>query len=661
MRVLAIDDTPAILADYEKIFSRGTGVRSDPDGRQLDAMEAALFGPEAGAVDAPAEADAVRVSVAGSGRDGLRLVEAAVRAGTPFDVAFVDMRMPGGWDGIETIRHLFAADPGLQVVVATAFSDRSLGEVGRSFRRNDQLLILKKPFDAVEVRQAAAALAAKRRMTKAAAERVEELDAKVAARTEQIRRMSLQDALTGLPNRQALLERLGVLVEEERARREAAGAGSPRGETADGRGFALLFLDFNRFKLINDSLGHAVGDRLLLSITRRIHALERSFQAGAAEAAAGCTMPIGGPLTGYRLGGDEFVLLLERVPCLGAASEVALAAIDLFAEPHELRPHACVSTASIGLATSFREHLDAGELLRDSDLAMFAAKAQGRETGRPACVAYEGAMHAAAQRRLTLENDLRTALDGSALDLRYQPILDSGDGRTVGVEALLAWTHPRLGRIGNAEILGVAEEAGLINDLGRWVRRSALEAAGAIARAPGIAGAPPVHVNVSRRELLSPGFAAGVQIEAQEAGLPLHRLVLEVSEVGIDRQSEPVSVAIRELHAAGLAVVLDDFGRERSPLAFLAGLPLRAVKIDRFFISGLGGDTARFQVLQAIIGFARAMGLATLACGVETPEQLAGVQGIGLDHVQGNLTGPPVTLEELCSGPEALTRRSAAA
>ncbi len=643
LRVLAIDDTPAILADYFRILCPspapgrpGAGGGGDA---ALDDLEAELFG-EASAAAGDAEAAPVWLEVANSGEEGLTLAEAAVREGRPFGVAFVDMRMAGGWDGVRTIRELFAADPGIQVVVATAYSDRGLDAIGRDFHRNDQLLILKKPFDAVEVRQAAAALSAKRRMTEAAALRMEELDRRVAARTAQIHRMATLDGLTGLPNRQVLLDRLAELVAHETDRRAEEGTAT----AADG--FALLFMDFNRFKLINDSLGHDIGDLLLQSIAGRIRGLEENVARAAAGSDATAS-PIRGPLTGYRLGGDEFVLLLEGVPCGTAAGDIAAAAIEAFETPHEAGPHRCVSHPSIGLASSFRPVLHPAELLRDADLAMFEAKRQGRASGRPACVAYEGAMHAAAQRRMTLEVDLRAAVEADALDLRFQPIRDASDASRVGVEALLSWVHPALGRVENHEIIRVAEDSELIHPLGVWVRRAALRAACRLnPEGPPAAPRVPVHANVSMRELLTPGFAAGVRAQVSEAGLPEGSLVLEVSEVGIDRQSEAVALAIHELHAHGLPVVLDEFGRERSSLAFLAELPLRAVKIDRFFVGEVGGHPARMQVLQAIVGFAKSLSLGTFACGIETREQLAAVQAIGVEGVQGFLTGRPVSLDE---------------
>lgn len=653
-RVLAIDDTPGILADYRRIFCPDRQVAKESE--ELDSLEAELFG---GAKKPPQahNAQPVELYTARNGEAGLAAVKEAVEQNRPIDVAFVDMRMPGGWDGVATIRRLFAADPGLQVVIATAYSDGGLQEIGSSFRRNDQLLILKKPFDAIEVRQAAFALAAKRRMTEAAQVRTEELERRVAERTQQLKDMALQDNLTGLPNRQALLEKLEMLVERENAFR-AVEASAPSGEQERRRlrGFSLLFLDFNRFKVINDSLGHDVGDQLLQSIAARI----RRIEAGEGPMEGHF---ISGQVTGHRLGGDEFVLLLEGVASVGAAGDFALRMLEVFDPPHQLGMHRCVSHPSVGMACSFRESLHATELLRDADLAMFEAKAQGRAAGRSMCVAYEGAMHQRAQRRLTLETDLRAAINDGSLRLEYQPIYCATEKRITGIEALLRWTHPLLGHVENAEILSVAEESALIHPLGRWVRKAALGAAAVLHHRDG-APKVPVHVNVSMRELLLPGFAESVVEQIKEAGQPASSLALEVSEIGIDRQSDLVAVALRELSSHGLPVILDDFGRERSSLAFLAELPLKAVKIDRFFASSIDGHPARLQVLQAIVGFANSLSLGTTACGIETIEQLAAVQAIGVNAVQGYQTGRPAPLETLLrqhaehSGP-AFRRRAA--
>lgn len=655
VRVLAIDDNPSILADYRRIFCPDPEVAREA--AELDGLEAELFGEGEDFDRTHQKTQEVELYTARSGEAGLAELKEAGEKGRRFDVAFVDMRMPGGWDGVATIRHLFAADPGLQVVVATAYSDGGLQEIGTSFRRNDQLLILKKPFDSVEVRQAAFALAAKRRMTEAAQEKTEELERRVAQRTQQLKDMALQDALTGLPNRQALLEKLEARVDHENTLRKLEVSTPTRGEERrKRRGFGLLFLDFNRFKLINDSLGHDVGDKLLKSIAQRIHRIE----AGEGPMKGHF---ISGQVTGHRLGGDEFVLLLEGVPSVGAAGDFALRMLDVFEPPHQLGVHRCVSHPSVGMACSFRDPLDAGELLRDADLAMFEAKAQGRVAGRSLCVAYEGAMHQRAERRLTLENDLRAAIADGSLRLEYQPIFSASEAKITGIEALLRWTHPHLGPVENGEILAVAEESELIHPLGAWVRKAALGAAATL-RARDNAPKVPVHVNVSMRELLLPGFAEAVVQQIQQADQEAGCLAFEVSEIGMDRQSELVAAALCELHSHGLSVILDDFGRERSSLAFLAELPLKAVKIDRFFASSIDGHPARLQVLQAIVGFANSLSLGTTACGIETIEQLAAVQAIGVNAVQGYQTGRPAPLETLLrqhaehSGP-AFTRRAA--
>lgn len=321
-RVLIIDDNEAIHADFTKILF--TGMQKAPASAKLAGAKAALFG-------AAAPVEKVRTSFevdsAMQGEEGLAKVQAAVLAGTPYALAFVDMRMPPGWDGLQTIQRLWEADPDLQVVICSAYSDHSSEEISETLGLTDRLLILKKPFDPVEVSQLAVSLSEKWSLKRTATLKLDELEQMVQKRTQELALIAHHDRLTGLPNRILLNDRLNQLFVQ--SRRDSS------------HRFAVLFLDFDRFKLINDSLGHEAGDLLLIEVAKRLKDSLRNID----------TIATPDSSTAARLGGDEFVLLLDHINSPADAARVAERLLRNLSAPYVLNGNEVFSTASIGSVT----------------------------------------------------------------------------------------------------------------------------------------------------------------------------------------------------------------------------------------------------------------------------------------------------------------------
>jgi diguanylate cyclase (GGDEF)-like protein/PAS domain S-box-containing protein len=420
---------------------------------------------------------------------------------------------------------------------------------------------------------------------------------------EQLLHDALHDGLTGLPNRALFLDRLDMAL--ARWRRDPRQMG------------AVLFLDLDRFKVINDSLGHGVGDGLL----RRI-----------AEALSGC---LRGEDTVARLGGDEFAILLHAVGETETAATAERIQQRLSAE-FDIDGNRIFTSTSIGIAFPESPDDTPADLLRNADLAMYRAKSSGpgrREVFAPA-------LHRSAIDLLQLETDLRVAVARSDFVLHYQPILSLPEQRVVGFEALVRWPHARRGLLAPRDFIPLAEETGLIVPLGWWILREACEQ-GARMRA-GQVQAPFMGVNVSARQLAQPGFVEGVLDILAQTGLPPHLLTLEITESTLVSNAESAVETIARLRSVGVRICIDDFGTGYSSLSYLHTFRVDGLKIDRSFISRLDPDGDRAGLVHAIIGLARRLGIATVAEGVETSEQLSRLTQLEPTSVQGFLFSRPL-------------------
>ena len=422
------------------------------------------------------------------------------------------------------------------------------------------------------------------------------------------RRMALQDPLTGLPNRAHLIERIDAALS--------------RARTA-GTLVALLMVDLDQFKVINDSLGHQTGDSLLIAVPPRLRAA-----IGAHDCIA-------------RLGGDEFAVLVEDLTSEADALAAAKRLGDAWLHSFPLGVDEVYVTGSVGVAVAGARDASSSTLLREADAAMYRAKEQGR--GR--FELFDEVMRARALDRLRLESDLRRALENDELDLAYQPIFDMDSGRPVAVEALLRWRHPTRGPVSPAEFVPVAEDSGLIVPIGRWVlQRATTQVAAWRRRLP--ADVPlRLCVNLSARHVARPEVVADVALALRTSGLPAECLALEITESVLMEEGETAQAALGDLRALGVALYLDDFGTGYSSLGYLRRFPLDALKIDRSFVEGITESTEARELIGAIIAMARGLGLLVVAEGVETAAQLAELKQLGCPRAQGYHLAPPLPAE----------------
>jgi diguanylate cyclase (GGDEF)-like protein len=413
---------------------------------------------------------------------------------------------------------------------------------------------------------------------------------------EQIRHLAHYDALTDLPNRALFHERL---------RQELAQAGV-------GSQLAVLYIDIDEFKSVNDSLGHMIGDELLKSVAARL---------GSCIGDAGFVA---------RLGGDEFAIVKTGVSDPEEVAELATRALDTIRAPYDCLGHQLTSDASIGIALAPQHGTDLDQILKNADLAMYAAKSAGRRTWR----FFEPAMDAHVRARRQLEIDLRKAIADQALEIYYQPCLSLQSDRITGCEALVRWRHPERGMISPAEFIPIAEETGLINQLGEWVLTQACLEATTWPEGINLA------VNVSPVQFKSGTLALKIVSALAASGLSAHRLELEITEAVLIRDDEAALDILHQLRGIGVRIALDDFGTGYSSLSYLHRFPFDKIKIDRCFVNGLA-EAGESSIVQAVVNIAAARHMTTTAEGVETERQQQLLRGLGCTEMQGYLFSPP--------------------
>ncbi|WP_417384304.1 EAL domain-containing protein [Gimesia sp.] len=721
-RILVIDDNESIHADFRKILNHTDNRPS------FSNSYTALFGeePESGNNEFSFEVDS-----ASQGKEGLEKVQRSLQNQQPYAMAFVDIRMPPGWDGIETVKHLWEVDPDLLIVLCTAFNDYNWNEMSHELGSMDRWLILKKPFESIEIRQLAASLTEKWDLARKAELKVKDLQSTIGTtnrkleafrkavdsagivavldlqgtileandnfcrlsgysreelvgqnhdlvlsehhppeffdelyltieqnriwrgeicnrakdgslywvdttivpmldehdKTEsyftlrieiserkrllgQLRTQAYHDALTGLPNRAAILDDIQQAIDR-----------------SDQHKFALLFLDFDRFKLINDSLGHDKGDELLQLIARRLCTTLRATD----------------QIKPARLGGDEFVILLNGLASYSDATRVAERLLETFSQSYQLGSHTVYSSASIGIVTSDYAYQSALEILRDADLAMYKAK----ESGQGAYVVFDQTMREQVQVRMQVESDLRNAGSENEFALFYQPIVSLDSGKMVGVEALIRWEHTEYGLINPDDFIPVAEETGMINSIGSWVLEESCRQFAHWTNTFGPAAPAFIHVNISRKQLLDPEFCTFVEQITGKYAIPVGCLHLEVTESLIMQDRLLIIDSLRKLKSMGVKIDMDDFGTGYSSLACLHELPLDVLKIDRTLILNVKEARDYAALMHAVLVLADNLQLKVVAEGIETHDQLILLQALGCEYGQGFLFSRPCPADEL--------------
>jgi diguanylate cyclase (GGDEF)-like protein len=591
-RILVIDDNPAIHQDYRKILVA--------DGKALTSeAEAGLFGEQ--------QPDTARprfdMDSATQGRDGVELARAALAEGRPYSVAFVDMRMPPGWDGLETVEQLWKIDPDVQVVICSAYTDYDWLDLLARLGHSDKLIVVKKPFEPIEILQCASALTQKWQNARALKRHVESLELVVTDRTSgleaanrQLRHLASHDALTGLPNRLLVDDRIAqAIAHSQRHSHE----------------FAVLVVDLDRFKLINDSLGHRAGDDLLREVALRLKRAVRAVD------------------TTARVGGDEFVVLLDGPITQAEAVEIGTRTIKVMEPSLQLLGIDVHISASIGIAFYPRDGASVDTLLARADAAMYSAKERGRNNLQ----CYAEGMSTMTQGRVKFESELHEALRNRQFELHYQPKVDTLTGRVNSAEALIRWRHPQRGLVPPNEFISIADECGLLDAIGEWVLFEACRQA----KAWQCEGLPSlrVAVNLAPSQFRLANLVDQIRRALEASGLNPQLLEVELTETAVMSDAEESIQILEAISRMGVLVSVDDFGTGYSSMSYLRRFPIDKLKIDRCFVDQMTRRPEDASIVQAIISLAHSLHLKVIAEGVETPEQLALLAELGCDQYQG--------------------------
>jgi len=602
VRVLVVDDEAEIRDAYRQILLENEVTQEMVGFRELRSRLFRKNPADTARLRAPPRPAAFEPTFCDSAQAAVTAVKEGLARDEPFAVVFLDMRMPPGPDGVWAATRIREVDPAVEIVICTAYSDADPGEIGGLVPPEDKLSYLQKPFHPHEVRQMTIALGSKWR-----AER-------------RIVKLAYFDTLTGLPNREQAHTRLVSALQAAKDNQ---------------RTLAVLYLDLDNFKRVNDTLGHAVGDQLLRVVAER---LRSSLRYGGESSPAG-TADSARPGDLARLGGDEFLVLLPNLRGAGDAGSVAERLIQALREPVQLAMNSLVVTPSVGIAVFPRDGGDAETLLRNADLAMYFAKR--RSPGTHAF--FDVAMNAAALHRFTIEEQLRGALERNEFSLQFQPQFDVRTGTVSGMEALLRWTNAELGAVSPLEFIPVAEETGLIHAIGKWALRSACLQARAW-RDEGLQFQR-IAVNVSGRQFALAEYPQEVAAILEETGLEPSSLELEITESVVMADEVWAQKAINELKQLGVSLAIDDFGTGYSSFGRLRHFSVDRLKIDRSFVSNVTEGNDDRAIAAAIIAMSRSLRINVTAEGVENFPQLAFLQEQDCQDAQGFLLSRPLQAE----------------
>jgi len=588
MKILVVDDERAVLEAYKHILTRSSEQRQED---ALQQLANSLFSDVSSSPKALALTDA-QVSYCSQGAEAVEAVKRALTEGAPFKVAFIDIRMPPGIDGRETARQIRLIDPHINLVIVSAYSDHNVTDISAVAGPPDKIFYISKPFDAAEVTQMATALANRwdfdARQLEALKSKVNEL----AASEARALHIASHDFLTGAPNRMSFQRTL-----TERVR-------------SGDKGFTLALLDLDRFKHVNDTFGHGAGDDLLTTVYQ---AIREQVPPSAIVA---------------RLGGDEFAIMIDTTST-EEAGKILAGVIDVCGRRHSIYGNTVQIGGSIGwlVASSF-ESSSAVDLMRFCDVALYAAKKDGRSA---ACL-FDAAMDESTKFKQSIETGLKHAIAQGELAVHYQPIIDRNTLEPVGVEALLRWTSPLHGPVSPAVFVPIAEESGLIHEIGDWVVRRALEDS---------VNWPEyyVSINLSPRQFRRIDLVESLCQHALAAGVPHHRVQLEITETALFDDAARASSILSELQSLGFRIALDDFGTGYSSLLNVKNFGLDCIKIDKSFVDGLGTEPNAAAIINAITHLAKGLGLTVVAEGVETDAQCQALRLVGCSHLQGFFFG----------------------
>ena len=439
-------------------------------------------------------------------------------------------------------------------------------------------------------------------------------------REEQLAIAARTDELTGLGNRQFLHSRLARALELRQRRNDY--------------NFAVIFLDIDRFKLINDSLGHQLGDKVLQEVAARLRSVLRSSDAVMVKSSA---------KEAIRCGGDEFVVFLDNFERAQDVVNVAERVLLAMSEPYQFSGYAIQSSASVGIVFGSQQYSDPNQVLRDADTALFEAKNRGK-----ACwVIFDDSMQKAVERRLNLENALQSQHDFDQFFLLYQPIVAASTGRLCGVEALIRWKHPKLGLISPMEFIPIAEECHLIVKLGRWIIEEACQQWSQWQTDHADLAPDYVSINLSRIQLADPDFVSNVEEILRRTGITPERVVFEITESTVMTNPQAIRETLVEVKKLGVRLAIDDFGTGHSSLSCLHEFPLDILKIDRSFVMSFNKSYQIVALTQAIVSLAKHLGMVCIAEGAEEASEVETLKTIECSLIQGYYFGKPMTAADI--------------
>ncbi|NOX42239.1 MAG: EAL domain-containing protein [Gammaproteobacteria bacterium] len=621
-RILIVDDNKSIHEDFRKVLCS----KKNDLYNEVNELENELFGEDEISGTSAKVRMEYQVDSAYQGQEALAMIQTAEDEGRPYALAFMDVRMPPGWDGVETISRIWLKFPYIEMVLCTAYSDYTWNEIIDKLGATDKLLFLRKPFDAIAVQQMALTLVKKWNLSEHARSYVKKLEVEVNDRTtqlktllkelevknekllninEDLKHIALHDTLTKLPNRALFNDRLQHSVEI--AQRE-------------NHKFAIFNIDIDKFKEINDTHGHLTGDAVLYEIGERLSLVLRTSD------------------TIARLGGDEFALILPNIDD-GASELLADKIIRSLDSPVVFANQNIDVNISIGIAI-YPEHGDSNEvLLKHADSAMYNAKRNGL-----GYAVFDSVEDSKRQDRAQLISDFKHAVNANALHLNYQPIVDLNSHRIIGVEALARWHHPDRGMISPDQFIPLAEKKGLIQQLTLWVFDVAFKQC---AEWHEMGAKITMSVNLSPRNFLDPRLLNEISDALNKWKLKPEWIRLEITENMTMSQPGKAFEIITKLENLGIEISIDDFGTGYSSLSYLKKLPVKELKIDKSFIIDLDKDHDNKVIVNSTINLAHDLGLDVVAEGVENKNILTILQELGCNRAQGYHMCKPKSAKEM--------------
>ncbi len=621
-RVLIVDDNKSIHEDFRKVLC----LRNNDLDNEVNDLENELFGKNA-APDTRTHINIeYQVDSAYQGEEALAMIQKAEEEGRPYALAFMDVRMPPGWDGVETISRIWLKFPYIEMVLCTAYSDYTWDDIINKLGATDRLLFLRKPFDAIAVQQMALTLVKKWNLSEHARNYVKKLEKEVNERTIQLKNLlseleatnrnlvdsnnslqhiALHDSLTKLPNRALFNDRLEHSIEiAER----------------DNQQLALFIIDIDKFKDINDTHGHLTGDAVLFEIGERLSLILRTSD------------------TVARLGGDEFALILPKIT-VDAPELLAEKITNSLKSPVIFADQSINVSASIGIAV-YPEHGGSNDiLLKHADSAMYNAKHNGVSYTK-----FDSEEDSKRLARMQLISDLKYAVKANQLHLNYQPIVDLNHNKIIGVEALARWQHPDHGMVPPDQFIPLAEKKGLIQELTLWVFDVAFKQC---AQWHNMGAKITMSINLSPRNFLDPGLPNEISDALKKCKLDPQWIKLEITENMTMSQPEKALEIITKLKDLGLDISIDDFGTGYSSLSYLKKLPVSEIKIDKSFVTDMDNDHDNKVIVNSTINLAHDLGLDVVAEGVENNNILKILKELGCDRAQGYHMCKPKNAEEI--------------